>query len=167
MDVDTGRIGRRTGARSGKDQRAGSRWLHCSGQQADELHLHPEIASKAERGYALSDAALAGPVKAFASTVTQDMRPIDAFRSIALSCLLQLQRNEAGAVVGENPEYVHQARVAIRRLRSAFKLFSPVLEAGFVKVYGPRWGKLAGGLGSARDWDVFLTETLAMPIWRC
>ncbi len=128
---------------------------------ADELHLHPEIASKAERGYALSDAALAGPVKAFASTVTQDMRPIDAFRSIALSCLLQLQRNEAGAVVGENPEYVHQARVAIRRLRSAFKLFSPVLEAGFVKVYGPRWGKLAGGLGSARDWDVFLTETLA------
>lgn len=128
---------------------------------ADELHLHPELASKAERGYALSDAALSGPVKAFASTVTKDMTPIDAFRCIALSCLLQLQRNEAGAIVGENPEYVHQARVAIRRLRSAFRLFSPVLETSFVKVYAPRWGKLASGLGSARDWDVFLTETLA------
>jgi CHAD domain-containing protein len=89
------------------------------------------------------------------------MSPVDAFRAIALACLVQLQRNETGAIAGNNPEYVHQARVAIRRLRSAFRLFSPVLAGDFVEIYSPRWRELAGHLGSARDWDVFLTETLA------
>ncbi len=128
---------------------------------ATDLHLHPEILSKAERGYMLADGALAQPVKAFSSPVKKEMSPVEAFRSIALSCLAQLQRNEAGAIAGDKPEYVHQARVAIRRLRSALRLFSPVLSVPFVEIYSPRWRELAGHLGSARDWDVFLTETLA------
>jgi triphosphatase len=128
---------------------------------ATDLQLHPEILSKAERGYSLADGTLAQPVKAFTSAMKKEMSPVEAFRSIALSCLAQLQRNEAGAIAGSSPEYVHQARVAIRRLRSAFKLFSPVLSVPFIEVYSPRWRELAGRLGSARDWDVFLTETLA------
>ncbi|MFZ4539978.1 CHAD domain-containing protein [Propionivibrio sp.] len=109
----------------------------------------------------LADGSFAQPVKAIGSLVTKDMSPVEAFRSIALSCLVQLQRNEAGAIFEKNPEYVHQARVAIRRLRSAFNLFSPVLAPAFVEDFSPRWRELARGLGSARDWDVFLTETLA------
>ena len=128
---------------------------------ATDVPLHPEIVSKAERGYALVDGLLAPPVKAFFSPVNGEMSPIQAFRSIALSSLAQLQRNEPGAIAGNNPEYVHQSRVAIRRLRSALKLFSPVLTPGFIDVYSPRWQALAGRLGSARDWDVFLNETLA------
>ncbi|MBS1228699.1 MAG: adenylate cyclase [Proteobacteria bacterium] len=128
---------------------------------AADLQLHPEIASKAERGYALADGAAADPLKAPPSQVTRAQSPVEAFRAIALSCLAQLQGNEAGAVAGGNPEFVHQARVAIRRLRSAFNLFAPVLNPAFVAVYSPRWRKLAAGLGSARDWDVFLTETLS------
>ena len=128
---------------------------------AADLQLHPEIVSKAERGYALAEQSLVQPLKAFASPVEKTMSPVEAFRAIALSCVLQLQRNEAGAIAGSNPEFVHQARVAIRRLRSAFKLFSPVLFERFVEVYSPRWRDLAGRLGSARDWDVFLAETLA------
>lgn len=57
------------------------------------------------------------------SPLVLEMSPVEAFRLIALSCILQLQRNEAGAIAGLDPEYVHQARVSIRRLRSAFKLF--------------------------------------------
>jgi triphosphatase len=128
---------------------------------ACDFHLHPEIVSKAERGYALADSTSKQPVKGFLSPVSKDMSPVEAFRSIALSCVLQLQRNEAGAVAGDNPEFVHQARVAIRRLRSAFRLFSPVLAASFVELYASRWKALAGCLGGARDWDVFLDETLA------
>ena len=105
--------------------------------------------------------ALAQPVKAFSAAVENRIAPVDAFRAIALACLAQLQRNESGAIAGTNPEYVHQARIAIRRLRSAFRLFSPVLSGDFVAIYSPRWRELAGHLGSARDWDVFLTETLA------
>jgi inorganic triphosphatase YgiF len=128
---------------------------------AADLHLHPEIVSKAERGYALADGALTQPIRAFTSPVEKEMSPVEAFRAIALSSVLHLQRNEAGAIAGNHPEYVHQARVAIRRLRSAFRLFSTALSTRFVEVYSPRWRALAGSLGSARDWDVFLTETLA------
>ncbi|MFZ4538985.1 CHAD domain-containing protein [Propionivibrio sp.] len=128
---------------------------------AADIHLHPEILSKAERGYVLADGACAEPVKAIASQVIKSMSPVEAFRSIALSCLVQLQRNEAGAIFENNPEYVHQARMAIRRLRSAFNLFSPVLAPAFVEDFSPRWRELAEGLGIASDWDVFLTQTLA------
>ncbi len=128
---------------------------------AANLPLHPAIASKAERGYALGRGLIEPPARSVPSPVARRMSPGDAFRSIALACLLQLQRNEAGTVTGENPEYLHQARVAIRRLRSAFKTFSPVLSPDFVTVYAPRWGALARQLGGARDWDVFLAETLA------
>ena len=47
------------------------------------------------------------------------------FVAVALDCIGQLQRNEAGARAGEDPEFVHQARVAIRRLRSALRLWAP------------------------------------------
>lgn len=56
---------------------------------------------------------------------------------------------------------MHQARVAIRRLRSAFRTFAPALSPAFIEVYAPRWGELARLLGGARDWDVFLARTLA------
>ena len=126
-----------------------------------EFHLHPEVRSKAERGYALGDGAGSHlPVKAQASTLVPEMPPLEAFRAIALACVLHLQRNEVGAQQGGDAEFIHQARVAIRRLRSAFKLFSPVLAPPFVAVYAPRWKTLAARLGAARDWDVFLAETL-------
>ena len=128
---------------------------------ASDARLHPEIRSKAERGYELTDPGLSGPVKSFAPSVESSMSPVEAFRSIALACLAHLQRNETGATSGGEPEYVHQCRVAIRRLRSAFSFFSPVLAKAFTDIYAPRWKVLAASLGGARDWDVFLSETLA------
>lgn len=126
-----------------------------------DINLHPEIISKAERGYALADPAFLRPVKALPSPLDKAMSPLEAFRAIALACVLHLQRNEAGAIAGSDPEFVHQARVAIRRLRSAFRLFAPVLSPEFIAIYVPRWKALASDLGDARDWDVFLDETLA------
>lgn len=127
---------------------------------AADIRLHPEIFSKAERGYALFKDG-PSPCKALPSPVVKSMTPVEAFRAVALSCLAQLQRNEEGALAGDNPEFVHQARVAIRRLRSSFRLFAPVLPAAFIAEYSPRWRDLAARLGGARDWDVFLEETLA------
>lgn len=127
---------------------------------ATDLHLHPAIASKAERGYALVANEKAAPARAVASPLVRTMKPVEAFRATALSCLQQLQRNEPGVIAGESPEYVHQARVAMRRLRSAFGLFAPALLPAFITVYAPRWRDLGQQLGSARDWDVFLDETL-------
>lgn len=133
-------------------------WL--TRQLQGDHHLHPAIASKAERGYNLFLDAPLKPFKARPATISADMTPVEAFRSIALSCLEHFQRNEAGLLTSTDPEFVHQARVALRRLRSAIKLFAPVLPTEFVATYGQTWQTLATALGDARNWDVFLNETL-------
>ena len=124
------------------------------------LDLRPAVASKAERGYALFAGLPETPFKAKTATLDREMTPIAAFRTIALGCLEHYQRNERGLIASTDPEYVHQARVALRRLRSAIKLFAPVLPADFVAAYGQTWQTLAGALGDTRNWDVFVAETL-------
>lgn len=123
-------------------------------------HLQPAIASKAERGYNLFLDAPLAPFKAKPPAVHAGQTPVEAFRCIALSCLEHFQRNEQGLLHSKDPEFVHQARVALRRLRSAIKLFAPILPQEFVATYGQTWQTLGSALGEARNWDVFLEETL-------
>jgi CHAD domain-containing protein len=84
----------------------------------------------------------------------------EAARRIAAACFAHAQANEAGALASGDIEFVHQLRVALRRLRSALRLFNPALRAGEVLPFAEdlRWA--AGVLGRCRDWDVFVTETL-------
>ncbi len=125
-----------------------------------ELPLHPEAPSKAERGYRLFAGTPLRPVRAAASPLERGMAPVTAFRAVALACLTQLQGNEAGVRDGSGPEFVHQGRVALRRLRSALRVWKPLLPAGFIAGFDPRWRALAQALGGARNWDVLLDETL-------
>lgn len=122
--------------------------------------LHPAISSKAERGYRLFRDEAERPFRAKPLPIHADQTPVEAFRTIALGCLEHFQRNEAGLLAGGEAEFIHQARVALRRLRSAIKLFAPALPENFVAAYGQSWQTLAGALGEARNWDVFLEETL-------
>jgi CHAD domain-containing protein len=88
------------------------------------------------------------------------MTSIAVFRSTAFSCLSQLQGNELGLRESNAPEFIHQARVAIRRLRSAIRLWRPLLPEEYVSNFDPRWRTLANQLGDTRNWDVFITEIL-------
>ena len=126
----------------------------------EDLPLQPAVASKAERGFRLFLEQASSPVRAGKTPVTEKLSPEQAFSRIALDCIEQLQRNEAGARAGDDPEFVHQARIAIRRLRSALNLWAPVLPADFLARYRADWKALAQRLGDARNRDVFVTETL-------
>ncbi|MBN8929776.1 MAG: CHAD domain-containing protein, partial [Rhodospirillales bacterium] len=57
------------------------------------------------------------------------------------------------------PDAVHQARVAVRRLRSAIAVFRPAIGCDAVTEADRHLRMLARALGPARDWDVFMTET--------
>ncbi len=74
--------------------------------------------------------------------------------------LAHLLANERGLVSGTDPEFLHQARVALRRLRSALEVFSPPLPESVVAPVERELKWMASRLGPARDWDVFMTETL-------
>ncbi|MEK6591673.1 MAG: CHAD domain-containing protein [Pseudomonadota bacterium] len=126
----------------------------------DAVPLRIENRSKAERGYALFQNLRPVPVKSHAAALAADMSVNDAFKAIAWTTLSHLQANERGMREAEDPECLHQMRVALRRLRSAFGIFDGVLPetATAPHVSGLKW--LAAALGPARDWDVFMTETL-------
>lgn len=127
---------------------------------AASLPLRPEILSKAERGYRLRQGMRPSPVKAEASPVHAEQMPPEAFRSVAASCIAQLQLNELG-MEEDDPEFIHQMRVALRRLRSALRIFRPVLPADFIETAVPQIRSLARALGRARDRDVLAQEVLA------
>jgi triphosphatase len=67
----------------------------------------------------------------------------------------------AAAEGRDGPEPVHQMRVAVRRLRSAIKVFQRAVSSPEVDTADASLKLLAAKLGPTRDWDVFVTETLA------
>ncbi|HXZ55274.1 MAG TPA: CHAD domain-containing protein [Burkholderiales bacterium] len=101
-----------------------------------------------------------GPVKADYRVVEPGMTAPEAFRALCAACVQHLEGNRYGALAGEDPEYLHQMRVALRRLRTAFAIFADALPpaAGAEVLAELRW--LRRALGGARDWDVFLAGTL-------
>jgi inorganic triphosphatase YgiF len=123
--------------------------------------LPPLLLSKAERGYRLFLDTPAAPVKAGEVAIAAADAPLAAFRLIALDCLAHLQLNHDGAVRSDDPEYVHQMRVATRRLRAALRMFRPVLPAGFGERLLPSMREMMQALGQARDLDVLMAEIVA------
>jgi CHAD domain-containing protein len=69
---------------------------------------------------------------------------------------LRLFRHEAGVRIGEDPEAVHQARVATRRLRSTLRTFSSLLDSEWTDRLRDELKWLADLLGAVRDTDVQL-----------
>jgi adenylate cyclase len=130
---------------------------------AERVALAPAPLSKADRGYRLFKQIPAAPVKATAIPLAAGASPTAAFRLIALSCLDHLQRNHQGASASEDPEYIHQMRVATRRLRAALRLFGPLLPADFAAPLLPPLRELMTMLGHARDLDVLQSE-IAEPV---
>jgi CHAD domain-containing protein len=82
----------------------------------------------------------------------------EGFAAICQACLAQFQANLPGVLASGDIEYVHQARVALRRLRAALRLYRKACVLPDDLMGGLR--ALAAALGPARDWDVLCAETL-------
>ncbi|MGP8159998.1 MAG: CHAD domain-containing protein [Candidatus Dormibacteria bacterium] len=68
----------------------------------------------------------------------------------------RLVRNQALLLEGSDPEGIHQARVACRRIRSALQTFGPVLDPAWAEALRAELGTLAADLGAVRDAEVLL-----------
>jgi CHAD domain-containing protein len=75
-------------------------------------------------------------------------------------CLRHLLANREPAQSAEDPEALHQLRVAVRRTRSALRLFADAIDRKQAKRVRKEIRWLSGRLSTARDWDVFVIETL-------
>lgn len=120
-----------------------------------------DVVSKAERGQQL-----ARGEKSIAPQHGQDVvlkeahSPDAALRQMVGSCLAHLLPNAAEVAGGvAEPEHVHQTRVALRRLRTALRIYgdwSPEVDAG----WSPILAELFGQLGAARDRDALQADLL-------
>ena len=75
---------------------------------------------------------------------------------LLLTELAAIKRWRKTAVMAEDPEGVHQLRVSLRRMRSAFDIFKPVLQPDYRRRWQKELKTLARFLDEARDLDVFL-----------
>ena len=89
-----------------------------------------------------------------------DVTAEEAFLMMIHASLDQLIANEPCVTRTKNPAGVHQMRVALRRMRSAFRLFRPLLPIDHYDDFVGELRWLASALGPARDWDVFSTEII-------
>ncbi len=126
----------------------------------DNFPLRLGYSSKAERGFALVSGDTDRPVKA--GTIPLDKRDNIAVAAQRLigDCLNHLHANETGFLKTTDPEYLHQLRVALRRLRTAMSVFRSLFPEADFAIWKAELRWLNACLAPARDADVWDIETL-------
>jgi inorganic triphosphatase YgiF len=121
-----------------------------------QLAMRPAHVSKAARGYRLFHPEPLVSRRAGTIELEREWSRPEAFEAIVAACLGHYDANVEGALGENDPEFIHQLRVALRRLRSAMRIFRPSgCERAAAEL---KW--LTAALGDARDWDVLIVQTL-------
>ena len=144
--------------------------LRFAARLAKDLPLVPLADSKAARGHRL---ATRRPLEATRVELPAVRRDTSAPAHLAcvlaagnrallanVHALIEIARDPAHDV-GETVEFVHQARVALRRMRSAMHLFEPAVDDRRTRVLAKRLRSMGRIFGEARDQDVLATVALA------
>jgi len=131
---------------------------------ARDIALVPCFDSKAARGDALADRRNRQPVKMPPVAPAADQPVAQALAQALTAGLRCLIANLPSAIdPAADPEFVHLARVALRRMRSLLQAHRTVLDHPHrLDELDRHLRTLAHALGAARDWDVFCDSTLAL-----
>lgn len=117
------------------------------------------VLTKAERGYRLLDGNAECPTKAEPIRLPAGATTAEAFAVIVQACLRHFRLNEP--LVGQrDADGLHQARVALRRLRSAISLFRRLVADEQAEAIKHELRRLAATLGDARNLDVLLERII-------
>ncbi len=136
---------------------------------AQDVPLLPLPISKAERGYALADGIEVVAVKVELPEAKPDTSARAHLAHVVAACqhallldahVLYESRDAAVGHRTVDTEFVHQARVAVRRMRSALRTFRPVFGKLRFETMNAILRDIGQVFGGARDWDVFCDETL-------
>jgi inorganic triphosphatase YgiF len=127
---------------------------------AEHGPVKPSIRSKSARGFDLAADKPPSARKPRKLRLEPQIPLDDAFAAILRACLHHLLEAMPAAEDGSDPEGIHQVRVALRRLRSAFDLMRSAGSLSKLEALRAEAGWLARNLSAARDWDIFQTGTL-------
>ncbi len=124
---------------------------------AGRLHLHVPATSLAAEAMAV--AGRVAPARSRAAPALPPDRPVGETFAHLVAQLTTAILQEAERASPAECEPVHQMRVALRRLRSAFGLFGRAVRCPELAGCKDALRNLGRVLGPARDWDVFVAET--------
>ena len=119
--------------------------------------LRPAELSKFEAGLLASGALLPGPPELGPTTVTPASTVGDVAFAVLRKALGSFLVHEPGTRLGDDPEELHDMRVATRRMRAAMEAFADVLPVRAVALRR-ELGWVADALGEVRDLDVQLAR---------
>ncbi len=127
----------------------------------DIVPLQVEHTSKAEYGYLLFSASKPRASKGRFPQLRKSQDISSAMHSLISACLAQVQSNVPGALLKLDEEYLHQVRIGLRRLRVLLSIAQHVYSDNVLSALKEQVAKLCVALGRLREWDVFITQTLA------
>src|SRR5438094_4200437 len=96
------------------------------------------------------------PAEVAPETINAGAPARDVIRGTVAESVASLLHNDPLVRTGRDPEAVHQARVATRKLRSNLRTFGPLLDPEWTEPLRSELGWLAFGLGAVRDREVLL-----------
>ena len=100
------------------------------------------------------------PRKAEAPLLHPNMGREEALKAIVASCLDHYRANEAPLLAGGDKETLHQARVALRRMRSALSLIVPMLPRNKqLEKQRKELERLTRKFGAVRELDVLVERS--------
>ncbi len=127
----------------------------------DIVPFELETVSKAEKGFRLLGGFVSQTVKFELPELFKTGGLTDALQSLIWACLLHFQENLHGVhCENHDAEYVHQMRVALRRLRVVLRMAEKLHGAEELAALRDAAGKLGITLGRIREWDVFIAQII-------
>ncbi|MCL6740546.1 CHAD domain-containing protein [Sphingomonas sp. RB56-2] len=127
-------------------------------QLAEDIPLEIGVLSKEERGLLLAERALDHEQKAREPAICEEMSIGQAFVATVQECVRHFRLNQALIIAERDAAALHQARVAMRRLRTAFTLFGPVIREGSLEPLKCELRAFIEPFGVARNLDVYLDK---------
>lgn len=125
----------------------------------DIVPFELEAVSKAEQGFRLLSGYAGHPVKSVVSGIAGNDTLADVLQTLIWSCLQHLQSNLHGAMSSDDAEYLHQMRVALRRLRVVLRMAGKLRADEQLAALSQDAAALGAALGRIREWDVFIAGT--------
>jgi CHAD domain-containing protein len=96
------------------------------------------------------------PPEVAPQAIQPDSPAKDVIKHVLAESIASLLHHDPLVRTSDDPEAVHQARVATRKLRSHLRTFGPLLDPEWTEPLRSELGWLAMGLGAVRDREVLL-----------
>ncbi|MBU6487785.1 MAG: CHAD domain-containing protein [Burkholderiales bacterium] len=132
----------------------------AAGALADTLPVFPTLVDGCARACICAESCAPTPARAARIDLSKARSPHDAFVEVGSSIARHWFGNDLGVRERADVEFVHQMRVALRRLKTSMKTFPRWVDATWERTIAPDLDWLSALLGQVRDLDVFTGSTL-------